>query len=120
MMHVSNSSISSTTYMLSFGGSYPSGRFGRLKGREFDGDMHEDYSDEDHNSVRTCRVFYTTYDLQRDSDTINPQTHPDIVLRSPETEEGVEAYCQIYLCENTVTHSIRHFHTPDRQRPLLN
>jgi hypothetical protein len=75
---------------------------GRLKGREFDGDMHEDYSDEDRNSVRfvgqniysvgTCRLFYTTYDLQRDSDVINPRMHPDIMLRSPETEEGAEAY----------------------------
>ncbi len=64
--------------------------------------MHEDYSDEDRNSVhfvgqkiysvRTCRLFYTTYDLQRNSDTINPRTHPDIMLRSPETEEGAEAY----------------------------
>ena len=64
--------------------------------------MHEEYSDEDRNSVRfvgqkiysvqTCRLFYTTYDLQRDSDTINPRTHPDIMLRSPETEEGAEAY----------------------------
>ena len=64
--------------------------------------MHEDYSDEDRNSVRfvgqkiysvrTCRLYYTTYDLQRDSDTINPRTHPDIMLRSPETEEGAEAY----------------------------
>jgi len=42
-----------------------------LNGREFDGDMHEDYSDEDRNSLRfmgekiysvqTCRLFYTTY-----------------------------------------------------------
>ncbi len=64
--------------------------------------MHEDYSDEDRNSLRfvgqkiysvqTCRVFYTTYDLQRESDTINPRTHPDIMLRSPETDEGAEPY----------------------------
>src|ERR1700679_2780708 len=63
--------------------------------------MHEEYSDEDRNSVRfvgqkiysvqTCRLFYTTYDLQRDSDTINPRTHSDIMLRSPETEEEAEA-----------------------------
>ena len=64
--------------------------------------MHEDYSDEDRNSLRfvgqkiysvqTCCLFYTTYDLQQESDTINPQMHPDIMLRSPETEEGAEAY----------------------------
>jgi hypothetical protein len=75
---------------------------GRLKGREFDADMHEDYTDEDRNSVRfvgeriysvqTCRLYYTTYDLRRDSDTINPRTHPDIMLRSPEEEEGADPY----------------------------
>lgn len=64
--------------------------------------MHEDYSNEDRNSLRfvgqkiysvqTCRLFYTTYDLQRESDTINPRTHPDIMLRSPETDEGAEPY----------------------------
>ena len=64
--------------------------------------MHKDYSDEDHNSVcfvgqktysvQTCHLFYTTYDLQQNSDTINPQMHPDIMLRSPETKEGAEAY----------------------------
>ncbi|KAF8156767.1 hypothetical protein B0H34DRAFT_789464 [Crassisporium funariophilum] len=75
---------------------------GRLKGRDFDADMHEDYTDEDRNSVRfvgekiysvqTCRLYYTTYDLQRDSDTVNPQTHPNITHGSPEVEEGAEPY----------------------------
>ena len=58
MMHVSNSSISSTTYMLSFSSSYPSGR---LKGHELDGDMHEDYTDEDRNSV--CFVGQKFYSV---------------------------------------------------------
>jgi hypothetical protein len=75
---------------------------GHLKGCEFDGDMHEDYSDEDCNSlqivgqkfysVQTCCLFYTTYDLQQESDMINPRMHPDIMLRSPETDEGAEPY----------------------------
>ncbi|KAF8958621.1 hypothetical protein BDZ97DRAFT_1668206, partial [Flammula alnicola] len=75
---------------------------GRLKNRDFDADMHDEFSDEDRNSIRfvgrkiysvqTCRIYYTTYDLQRQSDTINPQTHPDIMLRSPETEEGADPY----------------------------
>ena len=73
-----------------------------FEGHEFDSNMHEEYSDEDCNSVhfvgqriylvRTCHLFYTTYDLQWDSDTINPWTHPNIMLRSPEKEEGAEAY----------------------------
>jgi hypothetical protein len=75
---------------------------GRLKGRDFDANMNEDYTDEDRNSVRfvgekiysvqTCHLYYTTYDLQWDSDTVNPRTHPDIMLRSPEVEEGAEPY----------------------------
>ena len=44
--------------------------------------------------VQTCHLFYTTYDLQRDSDLINPRSHPDIMLRSPESEfeEGADTY----------------------------
>ena len=75
---------------------------GRLIGREFDGDMHEEFTDSDRNSIRfaeskiysvqTCRIYYTSYDLQRQCDTINPDTHPDIMLRSPVNEEGAEPY----------------------------
>ncbi|PPQ84255.1 hypothetical protein CVT26_011861, partial [Gymnopilus dilepis] len=71
---------------------------GRLKERTFDADMHEDYSDIDRNSVRfvgqkiysvqTCRLYYTTYELQRESDVINPRSHPDIMLRAPDAEAG--------------------------------
>jgi hypothetical protein len=74
---------------------------GRLIGREFDGDMHEEFTDSDRNSIRfvggkiysvqTCRIYYTSYDLQRQSDTINPHTHPDIMLRSP-VNGGAEPY----------------------------
>ena len=68
--------------------------------REFDGDMHEEFTDEDRNSIRfigsriysvqTCRIYYTAYDLQRQCDVVNPRTHPDIMLRSP--VEGAEPY----------------------------
>ena len=75
---------------------------GRLTGREFDADMHEDFTDWDRNtirflggkiySVRTCRIYYTSYDLQRNWDTINPCSHPDIMVRSPITEADAEPY----------------------------
>ena len=75
---------------------------GRLTGREFDGDMHEEFTDSDRNSIRfvgskiysvqTCHIYYTSYDLQRQCDTINPDTHPDIMLCSPVNEEGAEPY----------------------------
>ena len=70
-------------------------------GRKFDGDMHEEFTDADRNSIRfignkiysvqTCRLYYTTYDLQRQCDTISPRAHPDIMLRSP-VAEGAEPY----------------------------
>ena len=78
---------------------------GRLLKREFDGDTYGELTDQDRNSVRisgerlyrckTFRVNYTTYDIQRDGDTINPRTYPDIMVKSPET--GPEAQpCQWY------------------------
>ncbi|KAE9391050.1 hypothetical protein BT96DRAFT_1062353 [Gymnopus androsaceus JB14] len=33
---------------------------------------------------KVVRINYTTYDLQRDQDSINPRTHPDIITLSPE------------------------------------
>src|SRR5438270_12664897 len=75
---------------------------GRLLSRQFDGDMHEEFTDSDRNSihfigskfysVQTCRIYYTSYDLQRQCDTINSHTHPDIMLCSPINEEGAEPY----------------------------
>lgn len=70
-------------------------------GRKFDGNTDEDFTDADRNSirflggkiysVRTCRIYYTSYDLQRQCDTINPNTHPDVMLRSPDPE-GNDTY----------------------------
>ena len=50
----------------------------------------------DRNTIRICnntiyrhctaRINYTTYDMRRDYDTINPRTHPFIMVPSPETE----------------------------------
>ena len=64
--------------------------------------MHEEFTDSDRNSIRfvgnkiysvqTCRIYYTSYNLQRQCDTVNPHTHPDLMLRSPVNEEGAEPY----------------------------
>jgi hypothetical protein len=43
-------------------------------------------------SVQTCQVYYTSYDVQRQCDAVNPCAHPDIMLRSPVAEEGAELY----------------------------
>ncbi|RDB16223.1 hypothetical protein Hypma_003115 [Hypsizygus marmoreus] len=75
---------------------------GCLLEREFDGDAHEDFNHEDRNTVRVvgnkicqgniCRINYTTYDIRRDEDSINPRSHPDIMVRSPETGDSAEPY----------------------------
>jgi hypothetical protein len=36
-------------------------------------------------SVQTMQVYYTTYDMKREYDTINPRTHADIMVLSGET-----------------------------------
>ncbi|CAA7270389.1 unnamed protein product [Cyclocybe aegerita] len=62
-----------------------------LMGREFDrDDQTHTFSHEERNlvhflggkiySVQTCRLYYTSYDLQRQSDTINPTSHPNIFI----------------------------------------
>lgn len=65
----------------------------RLLGHAYNGDEVE-YSAEERDSVqfvgnrlyrhKTLRVNYTTYDLRRQQDSINPRTHPDIMLLSHE------------------------------------
>ncbi|KAF7341050.1 hypothetical protein MSAN_02091000 [Mycena sanguinolenta] len=71
---------------------------GRILKREFDGDTHEEFTDDDRNSIRlsgnkiyatrTLRVNYTTYDVRRDQDNLNPRTSSFVMVRSPETEAG--------------------------------
>ncbi len=64
--------------------------------RRFDGDMHEDFSNDDRNMIRirnntlfrhcTARINYTTYDVRRDHDTLNPRNHPFCMVASPESQ----------------------------------
>lgn len=74
----------------------------RILERKFDGD-EEDFTDKDRNTIRianrkiytvkTLRVNYTTYDVRRDSDLINPRTdYCNIMVRSPETHTGAHPY----------------------------
>ncbi|KAH9932168.1 hypothetical protein B0H21DRAFT_867145 [Amylocystis lapponica] len=69
----------------------------RLLGHTFDGD-ETDYSDAERASVvlvndrlyqhSVLRINYTTYDMRRDQDSINPRTHADIMVLSHEDPEG--------------------------------
>ncbi len=71
---------------------------GRLLGRTYDGDTDMAFTPEEHLTVRlrndmifrvhTARINYTTYDMRRAYDTINPCTHPFVIMASPETAPG--------------------------------
>jgi hypothetical protein len=66
----------------------------RLLNHNYDGD-EEPFSDADRNTVRiidnrvysakVLRVNYTTYDVRRDQDSLNPRTHCDVMVASRET-----------------------------------
>jgi hypothetical protein len=68
----------------------------RLLGLEYNGDEHN-FSDEQRGSITiaknrmylhsTFRLNYTTYDLRREQDSINPRTHPDIMMLAHEDDE---------------------------------
>jgi hypothetical protein len=67
----------------------------RIIGNPFDGDEME-FSDEDRSSIIIVRnriyrhsvlkVNYTTYDMRRAQDSINPRTHPNIMVLSHEDD----------------------------------
>jgi hypothetical protein len=73
----------------------------RLLGQEFDGDEAV-YTDEQRSTVRiigdriysakVLRVNYTTYDIRRDQDAMNPRTHCDVMVVSPETGPNAHPY----------------------------
>ncbi|KIK75878.1 hypothetical protein PAXRUDRAFT_18604 [Paxillus rubicundulus Ve08.2h10] len=68
---------------------------GRVRGLAYDGDEHI-FSEEDRRCISIndnkiywhsmLRVNYTTYDVRREQDTINPLTHADIMVLSHEDE----------------------------------
>jgi hypothetical protein len=69
---------------------------GRLLGLGYDGDEHT-FTDKDRHTVsfvnnrlyqhKVIRVNYTTYDLRRAQDSLNPRTHVDVMVLSHEDEE---------------------------------
>jgi hypothetical protein len=73
----------------------------RLLGKEYDGDEQE-YTHAERNDVqiqdnklyyhKTLRLNYTSYDLRRQKDVINPDSHPDIMVLSCEDGEGVHPF----------------------------
>ncbi|KAK7688185.1 hypothetical protein QCA50_008555 [Cerrena zonata] len=75
---------------------------GRLTNRQFDGDDHDDFTDADRQSIRITdnkifsvsrfQVNFTTYDVRRAQDSLNPSKQCNVMVQSPETEAGAHLY----------------------------
>ena len=94
-------------------------------GLDFDGDGYASFLDADRNSIRlrgntlyrhgTARINYTTYDLHRDFDTINPHTHPFIMVSSPEVQSNPTAHPFWYAAVLGIFHAdVQHTGTHSR------
>lgn len=74
---------------------------GRLLDCQYDGD-EEHFSDADRAmvqiidnhvySAKVLRINYTTYDIQWDQDSMNPRTHCDVMVMSPENGDKAHPY----------------------------
>jgi hypothetical protein len=73
----------------------------RLRGLRFSGD-NDPFTPEERSQVRfvhnrlyqhkTLRVNYTSYDLRRCQDSLNPRTHPNIMVLSHEDDDDAHPY----------------------------
>ncbi|THG93150.1 hypothetical protein EW026_g8010 [Hermanssonia centrifuga] len=73
----------------------------RLSGKDYNGDEQE-YSDEERRALlfvdnriyrhKVVRVNYTTYDLRRDQDSLNPRTHADVMVTAHEDQAGRDSH----------------------------
>jgi hypothetical protein len=102
-----------------------------LLGCAYDGDEVK-YSEEEQDTIqfinnklfrhKTFRINYTTYDLRCQQDSVNPQTHPDIMLLShEELNEEVDAHPYWYarvvgIFHVDVVHCGPKSTSPDKQR----
>ncbi|KAH9955649.1 hypothetical protein BC827DRAFT_1141033, partial [Russula dissimulans] len=65
---------------------------GRLLDCEYESDTYGTFTNSERSTVqiageciyhcKTLRINYTTYNIRRDVDTINPRTYPDIMVKS--------------------------------------
>ncbi len=75
---------------------------GCLLDREYEGDSYGEFTDKERNTVliaseeifhcKMLQINYTTYDVRWDSDTIKPDTYPDVMVKSPETGPEAQRY----------------------------
>jgi hypothetical protein len=81
----------------------------RLLGKEYDGDEQE-YTHAERNEIlivdnrlyihRTLGVNYTSYDLRRQKDVINPASHPDVMVLSFEDGEDAHPFWYARVIKN--------------------
>ena len=107
----------------------------RLLEKDFDGDDPHTFAEDELNSVRitnnqmysvkTLSVNYTTYDVRRDRDTINPGNHNFVMVRSSEDEGGSDMhpywYAQVlgvYHAFVSTTHSAVRYRSVQRMEFL--
>jgi len=98
----------------------------RILGRAYDGD-EVSFSDDERDSIQICdnyfyrhkvlRVNYTSYDLRRCQDSINPRTHPDIMLLSHDDEPHPYWYARVIgIFHVNVFHKGPNSTSPDKKR----
>ncbi|KAF9455458.1 hypothetical protein BDZ94DRAFT_1278112, partial [Collybia nuda] len=91
---------------------------GRILGRLFDGD-ETPFSDDDRNTIsfvnnkiykhKVIRINYTTYDMRRSQDSINPRTHADIMVLSREDPNSRDSHPYWYARVVGIFHAqVRH------------
>lgn len=88
-------------------------------GRAFDGDNHDDFTDEDRNTVHiygeriyqvgSCRFYFTTYNNWRDYDVVIPNSRPDMMALSQADNRNVVPFWHartlgVYHAKVSTTH----------------
>lgn len=91
---------------------------GRILGHSFDGDEIP-FSDDDRNTIsfvnnklykhKVIRFNYTTYDMRRSQDSVNPRTHADIMVLSHEDPNTRDSHPYWYARVVGIFHAqVRH------------
>jgi hypothetical protein len=101
---------------------------GRLLGQDYDGD-ETTFSTDERNAVRiigdriyatkVLRINYTSYDIRRGQDSMNPRTHCDVMVLSPEKENAAHPFWYarvlglfhakvLHIGPAAVNHSVQH------------
>lgn len=67
---------------------------------------------------KVLRVNYTTYDMRREQDSINPESHPDIMMVAPEGESHPYLYARVigifHINACRITESVNSVASPKR------